>query len=536
MMQSSTHQEVREPDAAATPKSNSSGSPLMFQYREARIDADFCRLQPAQQQPQYGISSSDIFAAKGNEDDEDAEQTRQSNSRQRSDSSSEASSSSPRLRKGFLDWPDETELLESTSLVEGWKNVNDDETDNTAAVASVRPVPVHYPLAPHVVSFPPSQLSRVCDALTYCFYNLSLRVEYQDGDGTKKTVKAYCESMQGVKLVVQIWKRPMAKRLDSGKTPEDMDVNMDCLVEILRLGGDQMEFSPLVRNILQSIQDSIGSTESSTPSPPSSPTVSFSPKRSASTKIPADSPPMDPLGFTKNELLGQERRFHTLMRDSVEIHNIQTSELTLAPGSLQFTLEHCEKLLVSPLCDNIHKGLTKLVSLTDPNRSGYTTAKKVATQVLCNVNSKTSEIVLFLALDRSWPTSMDMSADDLRLHMEMRKKHSYLALTIMAQSLSLIDANDLSDCLQVVSRWDLLTVEPLVHFVQHAAVAPHVAYLATHILACLCRWVPEIRARVDRHHHSVVLMAQHIGTCNHAALAQASDRLLNELLIVDGRG
>jgi hypothetical protein len=71
-------------------------------------------------------------------------------------------------------------------------------------------------------------------------------------------------------------------------------------------------------------------------------------------------------------------------------------------------------------------------------------------------------------------------------------------------------------------------VSSLLHAVDQARDKPHVAYVAAHILGCLCRSLPSIREQVYAY-KKVVQDASHVGECSHEALARASSRLLDTL-------
>lgn len=362
----------------------------------------------------------------------------------------------------------------------------------TTDTVRVKALPMYYRPEKYSATFPRAKLQAVLYLLQEIFRTDSLKVNYRNGSSTE-TVAAHCESMDGVQFVVQVW--------------ENCGTNHRVVVQ--RTAGDGMMFCKhgYAKRVLSAVHSCAAAAAATT-------------KPWGAEEAPAAN--MDPLAFSMDAAHEQQRQMDSMMKGvplSSTLHFAahQTSEDDIASA-----VAIVEDLLLCRRCDRVSLGLASLVALTDPNSSGYTTALTVAHTVLLG-GTELSDIVLCLALAGRWPASAVLIHDDD----DSDDSHAFSALTVAAQAINLMDNAGIIEFVNRVPR-DLVLVDTLLRSVHDAYTSPHAAYLAAHILACLCRAVPDIRALVGKHLPTVQL-AQHVGTCSHAALAQASHRLLQEL-------
>lgn len=402
----------------------------------------------------------------------------------------------PRCWPGEVD--EEIESMKLTSITApGWDILS----------LIVKSIPLYYQLEKRKsVCFPKDKLQNVLQVLQGMFRTDSLIVQYKNGsESSYETVEAHCKSMEGVQFVVKIWQQ----QADA------------CVAEVQRTGGDSMLFCKrsYAKRIVKSVE-----------------TVS-SP---LSTEAPAVAVEMvDPLAaFTMDNAQQQQRQLYSLMK-GVDIPSTSSSDFACyrtTDDEVKSAMSIVEELLSCQRYDRVLLGFSSLIAMTDLDSSGYTVASTVARSVLLRT-SKLSDVISSLALSGHWPLSMDSDDYDMKyMDEEFGKQHAFAARTIMAQSINLMDQGDIMEFVDKTSgqfSQKFAMVDGLLSLVHSANVSPHDAYLATHILACLCRAVPDVCAQV-RCRSATVKMAQHVGSCSHAALEQASDRLLRELLNGNG--
>ena len=108
--------------------------------------------------------------------------------------------------------------------------------------------------------------------------------------------------------------------------------------------------------------------------------------------------------------------------------------------------------------------------------------------------------------------------------------HAFLALRIVAQAFQLVDPAVVSTfCHRAVAQ-TLTPAETLLAHVRDAQNAPHVAYLSVQILVTLSRTglIPRL---LQQDVPAAVQNAHVVGSHCHAALEQASGRLLREVIV-----
>lgn len=188
-------------------------------------------------------------------------------------------------------------------------------------------------------------------------------------------------------------------------------------------------------------------------------------------------------------------------------------------------------------------GLQSLILMTDPSKTFVNAAVTVSRIILTGSsgngvshshshrNSKIQQHILFLALTgRFWNSHRNTTSDEGMDDPQMAEQHAYRALNALANAVNLASAEDLFSFFQTAEQLfgDHSLVDRLLALVQDAQNSPHSAYLAARILAALAHHSIER----DRINLNTIQHAQIVGACSHAALAQASHRLLTELAAV----
>jgi len=361
---------------------------------------------------------------------------------------------------------------------------------------NVKPLPVFHQLEKHHSRFPLSKLEPVLGGLQDIFRADSLIVHYTDGSGSSSdTVSARCENLEGVKFVLQIW----------------LSSSDECVVEIQRTGGDPMLFCQ--HRFAKRMLDVVRSHST----PPPTDQTTWPPPIKACTS--------DPLQYSPEDAKVQQEQLDSMMKYC----KVPLS----AESEVESAIAIVASMLGSSRFDQVALGLESLATMTDPHKSGCTIAEKAARAVLVGSGNTPStppvaalpSTVAFLALSGSPLPSMHPADADLA------KYHAFAALNIVAQSVNVLDTSSIQVfATRVVDQQHLKLVEPLLSGVTNANTSPHVAYLSAHILAALCRALPGVREQI-RGHLPIVEHAKTVGTCSHAALAQASNRLLQELSV-----
>jgi len=171
-------------------------------------------------------------------------------------------------------------------------------------------------------------------------------------------------------------------------------------------------------------------------------------------------------------------------------------------------------------------GLEALSVLTDVTKTTEAMAKPIARATILGKmdsahstsvsDTRLQERILSLAL-----ADIPIEAD------ETHKRQAHLALLIFANAIDLLDSKDVSG---FVATFHFSTGVPLEHHlltrIGQAESSPHFAYLAARILGVVCRKGEEVFPVVDE---KVLMKAQMIGTCSHAALQKEVGELLNTM-------
>jgi hypothetical protein len=354
----------------------------------------------------------------------------------------------------------------------------------------------YYPIAtlPHTVHFPLDQINHVLDGLQGSFHALSLHVLYQEGDGETQSLAAFCENMDGVLFRVQLWK---------------MDATSG-IIDVQRTAGEQIIFFPLVQRIVRDVEDTV-----TPPTLSSSPTGAF--------EILTDRLCYDKAAFAKFQ-----EHLDAVMQD-VDKSSWPTSSVNNSNSSTDpaLVVEPFAEMILAVPCDRVYKGLDTLKIMMDPNESTLTSVIAAGRFVVCQGASKASECIWYLAFCGTWPESVPI--DDMRRHETMQKRFSFLALTIVAQALSLAEKENVDLFVNKTSAVPGIdVVSSMMSAIKNAKEAPHRAYVACQVLACLCRDQESIRVEVSKD-RQVVEDAKHIGDKTHDALSQSSERLLDAL-------
>ena len=321
------------------------------------------------------------------------------------------------------------------------------------------------------------------------FCAASLTVEYQNGSATE-TALARCLSMDGVKFVVQVWQF------------SDAEYGL----EIQRTGGDVMLFCQhqYAKSILGVVKRCSALPETDQASP-------------------VISSPIDPLYLSPEAAQEEQTRIDALFK----AHNVPAPNEQDAMSSIEIA----GKNLASVCFDRVAMGLDIVMSMTDPTKSGWSIAVKTAKTVLLGdenspeIVKKMPDFIAFLAFSGRLLPTMDKADAGFSHYL------SFAALTIVAQAVNLWDDVSTKVFVDRATKQDLNPVEVLLAGIYNAGTATHVAYLSAHILAAVCHAIPSIREDIRTHRRSVVEHANNVGVCSHAALANASKRLLHELSV-----
>jgi len=353
----------------------------------------------------------------------------------------------------------------------------------------VLPLPAYHQVEKFNAKFPKSKVEAVLLGLQENFRADSLTVKYQDGSTTQTTM-ARCVSMDGVKFVVQIW----------------MVAADQYLVEIQRTGGDCVLFSQhrYGKRILNVVK------RCSTPPP-------------TDQAPPAETRTTDPLHISPEAAKEEQKQVDYLMKAC----KVPPSSEMEAMSSIEIAGE----LVFSTRFDQVAMGLDTCISMTDPNKSGWTVAEKTAKTILLGEENAPEKVkmlpdaIALLAFSGGPLPTMD------KTDAEFAHYHAFSSLTIVAQAVNVWDAASTAAFVDRVFKLNLEPIDTLLRGVNNASTAAHVAYLSTHILAAVCHAVPSIREKIRAKYLPVVEHANNVGVCSHSALAQASSRLLQELSV-----
>jgi hypothetical protein len=85
-----------------------------------------------------------------------------------------------------------------------------------------------------------------------------------------------------------------------------------------------------------------------------------------------------------------------------------------------------EQLMSSQRFNCVSEGLSIFLDATNPNISGYRVAESVAT-ILLSGTTIASNIVLSLTFKECWPTTVNMTKDDMRLDESMLRDYAFTA-------------------------------------------------------------------------------------------------------------
>lgn len=393
-------------------------------------------------------------------------------------------------------------IMEDHYETPGWK----------ISCLQVLPMPSYHRLEKHAFYFPAGKLIAVLQGLENLFRADSLVVEYQDGESNSyATVSARCESLDGVKFVVQIWK----DRNSNSSTCSSTTTNV---IEIQRTGGDAVLFSQhrYAKRILKVAE------QASMDSPTTDvPMIEKDETRAATTTE-------DPLHYSLSNLQEEQRAVDSLMK--------RCKVPPAAENNLPSAITIAAELLSSRRFDQVALGLESLQTMTDPYLSGFTMAQKTATTILVgsdatNANGAVAALpdtLAFLAFSGR-PLSTMPAADS-----HLAYYHAGAALRIVAQAVNVVSPSTIRVFANRVQH-QYNAVETLLTNVQNAGRSTHTAYVSTQILVALCRaGVPIGGAAADSNRNGCLPVVQHanlVGSHCHAALFQASSRLLEELAV-----
>lgn len=299
---------------------------------------------------------------------------------------------------------------------------------------------------------PKSTLQGILGRLVHVFKTLSLKVNYENSP-----IRAMCESLEQVSFCVSLL--------------EQRDNQQQVLLEIQRQQGDGISFNQYAHQIMAAVQN-----EGAPPSPSCHPYQSC---------------------------LSTLRRADALM-------------LAQQNNSIAQSLEMAHDLLYSDRYDAQRLGLETLCNLTDPNKTGLSTAEATAAAVLLGVGP-TSVCPRVQHRILQWVSGNDDSCIDSELTLN--------AVATATQVLSYKkDEQLMSQFVESCSHCggcDLMSI--LLSKVQGASQHPHEAYYAVKILAAICDVVPRL---LPTQAVAVVGQAQQVGNSSHEALEQASKGLL----------
>eukprot|EP00522_Entomoneis_paludosa_P010623 CAMPEP_0172451580 /NCGR_PEP_ID=MMETSP1065-20121228/9570_1 /TAXON_ID=265537 /ORGANISM="Amphiprora paludosa, Strain CCMP125" /LENGTH=423 /DNA_ID=CAMNT_0013203543 /DNA_START=44 /DNA_END=1315 /DNA_ORIENTATION=+ len=381
-----------------------------------------------------------------------------------------------------------------------------DNTNNHWHNPQLTPLGLYYPLGPCQTKFARHELSLVLDTLRQVFFTLSLHVKYHNSP-----ISADCTSLDQVTFQVLILSAP--------RHHQDGEDDDTCILEVSRREGDGYTFHLYSHQIMTAMAQRHHQSDSHG----------------------------EALVTTKPIVRASWNMDMVQHADRVPLHNRTNS----SNNNGEEALEMAWNMLSSERYDARKLALESLLHMTDPNKSGWSTAQTMATSLL-NPNGPIQERLSQAMLEYA---SMETIPDEVESQprmdpfgrmeppswMETKSVASmertantelgYLSLVTFSQVLRLA-ARTPTTWSDVSTFLDTCTVDLvgiLLHKVNDVMERPHDAYYAIQCLAALNDCVPSLRPRIKGAH--VVEEAQLVGESSHLALATVTGKLLVSLQV-----
>jgi hypothetical protein len=371
-----------------------------------------------------------------------------------------------------------------------------------------------HPLEQCHVAFPKHVLlSHMLPTLMDTFQKTSLLLT----NFTDSPIGVSCESMERVQFQVNLWEsRPSS------------DV---VILEIQKVLGDALDFQAYAQQILATVRAVVTAATTATASVPQH--QQYEPAMMQQYQQQPCAP-----------FVSQES--HEEMDESVVGWNVPAvvaadrvwkGDANTVFNQEQATTEALEilhSILFSSRYDACRLGLESACCMTDPSKTGWSTACLVAQALLAPANDMQKQISTRIL---QWTTfqsgsvggGVDHHASETNWYAQ---ELSYLALQALAQALQVATESQTTSACSLLSTFlettcaglDLDLVAILLNKVRTVQQSPHTAYFAIRALTALCQArVPQVSQRIAQED---VEYAQQVGVATHAALATVSGRLL----------
>jgi hypothetical protein len=404
--------------------------------------------------------------------------------------------------------------------VDGWKS------------PSLTRLSMFHPLEQCHVTFPKHVLlSHMLPALMDTFQKTSLLVS----NFCDSPIAVSCESMERVQFQVSLW----ASR-------QQCDV---VILEIQKVSGDAVNFQAYAQQILATARAVVATTSTSTTATSTTSRITVERQQYQPAKWQQHHHQPQPCApFVSQETDDMEEHVEQFavgwnMPAAVAADRVWKGDVKAFFNVAQVTTEALEILhgiLFSDRYDACRLGLESACCMTDPSKTGWSTACLVAQALLAPSNVMQQQISSRILL---WTTlQSDHDAAETNWHVQ---ELSYLALQALAQALQvaaeaqptnaavpgMTTASSSATSCSLLSTFldttcgaqDLDLVAFLLNKVRTVQQSPHTAYFAIRALTALCQAMPQVSCRIA---HQDVEYAQQVGVATHAALATVSGRLL----------
>ncbi|KAL7566848.1 hypothetical protein ACA910_021345 [Epithemia clementina (nom. ined.)] len=331
---------------------------------------------------------------------------------------------------------------------------------------------LYYPLGPCRTTFDLAQLPNILQILPNVFRTLSLETKYQDSP-----IAAKCQSLDQAEFVITLLQCRNNTR--------------QVIMEIQRQSGDCMAFHRIAQTILAAVSSGHVPSATTTTTP-------------------------NKYNMRYSKLLDSVGPNGSNHVDRIHNHDNKTSAVVAA-------LEIAWGMLSRDRYDAQSLGLQSLVHITDPAKSGWSTAKTASSFILNprgNIQANiSSRLVGYVCGNRSDTTISSVHPDMIKFDF------AYLSLVVLSQVFRLAAEGQKEDITKFTATCSAAdTLFACLHQkMLDAQNRPHLAFVAVQCLTALYPFVPRLRGQIKT---SDVQEVQHFGDCHHLALAVASHKLL----------
>ena len=327
------------------------------------------------------------------------------------------------------------------------------------------PINLYYPLGPCRTKFETSRLAEILHELQDVFRILSLETVFQESP-----IAATCQTLDQVEFNITV--------LQSRRNPSES------ILEIQRKSGDTMSFHCTAHQILAAVS---GQTPTSRVSTSSS---------------------------AWNVRMAQ--RLDSLLPPKVD--DATTSGVVSA-------LELAWGMLSTDRLDAQRLGLESLVHMTDPTKSGWSTAQTASLLLLTPENNLQANLSMTLV---RFVSSLDAATLDGEPFGP--EKFAHLSLIALSQVFGIAAKQEATQRIQQFLQWikPIDLVHSILRLLRDGPHHPHLTYVAVQCVTALCPAVPQLRLQIKSRD---VQELQHFGDLHHCALANASQQLLVALQV-----